>query len=215
MGFHTLANMSRFFDNSLGKSCFPPVLCVKMVGLLEADLDHASFENLASTHHAQALRFATAFLGDRYLAEDMAQEALGRLYERRGEYPLATHFKPYLMKTIARLCINEKRMQLTATRHEGALRSQAFDRSSTADPAHEAERRETAGAVANAVAKLPERERVCILLTVCEEMSYQDVADSLSLSFAEVNNAVHRACVALRKALSAEGALARQRGGDR
>ena len=68
-------------------------------------------------------------------------------------------------------------------------------------PAATAETREVADLVAVAIGQLPDRERACFLLTVCEGLSYRDAAETLSLSYAEVNNAIHRARTMLRTSL--------------
>ena len=64
------------------------------------------------------------------------------------------------------------------------------------------EARETADLVALAIGGLPDRERACFLLTVCEGLSYRDTAETLALTYAEVNNAVHRARTLLRSSLA-------------
>ena len=96
----------------------------------------------------------------------------------------------------ARLCIDQRRGRRAERRR--LLRLPV-----TAPPAPTVavEERETAGQVAAAVAALPERERACFLLTVCEGLSYRDAAEALGLSFAEVNNAIHRARRGLRVSL--------------
>ncbi|MFM8986549.1 MAG: RNA polymerase sigma factor [Planctomycetia bacterium] len=161
-------------------------------------VDRDEFARLAGEHRPRAMRFATAFVGDRHAAEDMVQEALRRLYEARDRYPLRDLFGPYLVKTVARLCIDQRRGRRAERRR--LLRLPV-----TAPPAPTVavEERETAGQVAAAVAALPERERACFLLTVCEGLSYRDAAEALGLSFAEVNNAIHRARRGLRASLGA------------
>ena len=158
----------------------------------------AEFERLALAHRARAFRFALAYQGDRDVAEDMVQEALSRLYERREQYPLSTHFGPYLVKMIARLCIDEKRSRTVRERREPE-RHRA--RTPVEDPSQHASNQERAGILQRAIGQLPERERACLLLTVCEGLSYREAADALSLSLAEVNNAVYRARMVLREQL--------------
>lgn len=161
-------------------------------------IDRDEFARLAGEHRPRAVRFAIAFLGDRHAAEDMVQEALRRLYEARDRYPLRDLFGPYLVKTVARLCIDQRRGRR-------AERRRLLRLPMTAPPAPTValEQRETAGQVAAAVAALPERERACFLLTVCEGLSYREAAEALGLSFAEVNNAIHRARRGLRASLGA------------
>lgn len=159
-------------------------------------VDRDEFAALAGEHRGRAVRFAIAFLGDHHVAEDMVQEALRRLYEARDRYPLRDLFGPYLVKTVARLCIDQRRGRRAERR-----RLLRLPVASPPPPTVAIEERETAGQVAAAVAALPERERACFLLTVCEGLSYHDAAEALGLSFAEVNNAIHRARRGLRAGL--------------
>ena len=155
-----------------------------------------AFATLVAAHQPRVLRFATAFLGDRHLAEDVVQEALGRLFERRSRYPLEELFGPYLVKTVARLCIYHRRVRQAEGRRVARLTPKPVP-----SPAATAETREVAYLVAVAIGQLPDRERACFLLTVCEGLSYRDAAETLSLSYAEVNNAIHRARTMLRTSL--------------
>ncbi|MDA0969769.1 MAG: sigma-70 family RNA polymerase sigma factor [Planctomycetota bacterium] len=163
-------------------------------GRLSADI----FAELATAHRQRVLRFATAFLGDRHLAEDIVQEALKRLFEHRHRYRLEELFGTYLVKTAARLCIDHRRSRQAEQRRIASLQA-----ATAVSPAAAAETREVADRVAEAVANLPDRERGCRLLTVCEGLSYRDTAETLGLSYAEVNNAIHRARTQLRSHLGA------------
>ncbi len=161
-------------------------------------IDREAFQRLAEQHRARAVRFAARFMGDAGMAEDMVQEGLGRLYERRDDYPLHTHFGPYLVKTVARLCLDERRDRRSEPLRQNALLRLARVPESPSLPM---ERREARDRVAGAMGALPERERACLLLAACENLSYREIGETLSLSFAEVNNAIHRARLSLRDTL--------------
>lgn len=124
------------------------------------------------------------------------QESFKRLYEHRRRYPLEELFGPYLVKTAARLCIDHRR-----SRQAEQQRIARLDAGAVVSPAVAAETREVADLVAEAIGSLPDRERACFLLTVCEGLSYRDTAETLGLSYAEVNNAIHRARTRLRTSL--------------
>lgn len=159
-------------------------------------LSAEAFAEHALAQRPRVLRFATAFLGDRHLAEDIVQEAFGRLFEHRGRYPLAELFGPYRVKTTARLCIDHRRSRQAEDRRIRSLAPGV-----AASPTAAAETREVADLVAVAIDGLADRERACFLLTVCEGLSYRDTAETLGLSYAEVNNAIHRARTRLRSSL--------------
>jgi len=165
----------------------------KVATALTAD----AFATLADAHRLRVLRFATAFLGDRHLAEDAVQESLRKLFEHRGRYPLGELFGPYLVKTVARICVDHRRSRQAEDRRIATLEPAAVP-----SPIVAVEARETADLVALAIGRLPDRERACFLLTVCEGLSYRDTAETLSLTYAEVNNAIHRARTLLRSSLA-------------
>ena len=100
-------------------------------GRLSADI----FAELATAHRQRVLRFATAFLGDRHLAEDIVQEALKRLFEHRHRYRLEELFGPYLVKTAARLCIDHRRSRQAEQRRIASLQA-ATAVSPAAQPKH-------------------------------------------------------------------------------
>ena len=162
-------------------------------------LGAGEFGRLAEIHRPRALRFASAFLGDPDRAQDLVQEALGRLFERRDDYPLDTHFGPYLVKVLARLCVDQKR---SARPGRGLL--SLFQREPE-QPPEALEKRETRRKVGEAVGRLAARERACLLLVVCEGMGHAEAAEALSLTPSEVNNALHRARTALREDLKEVG----------
>lgn len=166
----------------------------------DARIGPDAFAALAATHRPRVLRFATAFLGDRHLAEDVVQEALARLFEHRGRYPLDELFGPYLVKTVARLAIDLRRSR--RVRHEQLARVRATLPPGPPSPAAAAEIGEVSDRVGVAIAALPERERACFLLTVCERLSYREAGEALGLTYSEVNNAIHRARTALRTSLA-------------
>lgn len=97
----------------------------------------------------------------------------------------------------ARLCIDHRRSHQAEDRRIAAL-----DPTDVPSPCATVESRETADLVARAIGQLPDRERACFLLTVCEGFSYRDAAETLGLSYAEVNNAIHRARTLLRSLLA-------------
>ena len=166
-------------------------------GQLARPLSAEAFATRVAIHQPRVLRFAAAFLGDRHLAEDVVQEAFGRLFEHRSRYPLDDLFGPYLVTTVARLGIDQRRVRQAEDR-----RVKQVEPRSVPSPAATAANREVDDLVALAVGQLPDRERACFLLTVCEGFSYRDAADTLSLSYAEVNNAIHRARMLLRASLT-------------
>ena len=73
---------------------------------------------------------------------------------------------------------------------------------SAPSPESALERRETAAAVRAAVAALPPRQRMAVVLTRFEGLSYAEVADALGCSVSSVESLLFRARQALAVTLS-------------
>ena len=60
-------------------------------------------------------------------------------------------------------------------------------------------------AVEKALAKLPEKQKACLLLRETEELSYEDIGSALNLSLGSVKSNIHRAKSFLKEELEKEG----------
>ncbi|MEM6759359.1 MAG: RNA polymerase sigma factor [Pseudomonadota bacterium] len=155
---------------------------------------------LAPRAHAQAMRM----LGDRAEAEDITQEAMMRLWRvapdwRAGEAKVST----WLYRVVANLCTDRLR------RRKG--RGVALDDvAEPPDPSPGAEARllTTARrtAVAQALANLPERQRLAVMLRHFEGASNPEIADRLDISVEAVESLTARGKRALAAALRGQKA---------
>lgn len=161
----------------------PPVTRVDLDGLFRA-------------HATPLLRLAVVLTGDRDLAEDLVQEAFVRL-QRSGSTPALGAGLTYLRRTVINLS-------------HGHHRRLRVVRSQRIEPAHsgvaaevDAVRREGQRQVADAVRRLPARQRDCIVLRFYAELSDTEIADALGISSGSVKTHLHRARAALANTLEA------------
>ncbi|MFG1374941.1 sigma-70 family RNA polymerase sigma factor [Xanthobacter oligotrophicus] len=158
-----------------------------------ATADAAAFRTLCDRHAARAAGFARRFVGDAQDAEDIAQEALLRVWRAAPRWRPTAAFGTWFYRIVVNLCLNHRRrtrfLPLDGT--DGA-----------ADPAPDAlarmERREDDLELWAAVADLPERQRAAILLTYWEGHSNARVADILGTSVSGVETLLVRARRSLR-----------------
>ncbi|MFG1291505.1 sigma-70 family RNA polymerase sigma factor [Xanthobacter versatilis] len=158
-----------------------------------ATADAAAFRTLCDRHAARAAGFARRFLGDAQDAEDIAQEALLRVWRAAPRWRPTAAFGTWLYRIVVNLCLNHRRkarfLLLDGTEE-------------AADPAPDAlarmERREDDLGLWAAVADLPERQRAAILLTYWEGLSNARVADILGTSVPGVETLLVRARRSLR-----------------
>jgi RNA polymerase sigma-70 factor (ECF subfamily) len=158
--------------------------------------DERAFRALASRHLPAMLALARRVLGNAADAEDVAQEAMLRVWTHAPRWQPLALFRTWLTRITVNLCLDRKRrtpwVELEAA---GEL----------ADPApgasEQAERSERDKLVAAAIADLPPRQRAAIALTYGDGMSNAQVADILGTSVSAVETLLVRGKQNLRRAL--------------
>jgi RNA polymerase sigma-70 factor (ECF subfamily) len=177
-----------------------------------AGLDAAgevAFRLLVERWQLRVLAFLHRCLGDRDEAQDLAQETFLRVYRaaREGRYDPRARFGPWLFRIAGNLCRGRMRRRrllrwLPLSRSSGALDipGPARDRPDAA-----VEDASTAAAVRTALDRLPERQRIAVVLKRFEGMSYAEIAEVLQTTPAAVESLLVRAHMVLRQELRRAG----------
>ncbi|MFN3834282.1 MAG: RNA polymerase sigma factor [Glycocaulis sp.] len=157
----------------------------------------------------------TAFrlLGDRSQAEDIAQETYLRVWRNAANWtPGTARFESWVLRIAVNLCYDRLRKRREAALPEG------YDRPDGA-PGPEAVMAgaDSALAVRDAIAGLPERQRLALELCHFQEMSNIEAAEVMEISVEAVESLLSRARRTLRQSLMAEageliGSLSQSRG---
>ena len=156
--------------------------------------------------------FATAvrLLGNPAEAEDVAQTVFLRAFQRFdtiGTSPAAAGW----LKTVTRnACLNHLSRYRARWRffseieRPDAEASGAEDQAfvSESSPALEMEQADLREQLERALHRLPDHQRVPLVLFHFENASYQDIADALGVSVGKVKTDIHRGREALRRLLS-------------
>lgn len=145
-----------------------------------------------------ALRVAMRMLGDRAEAEDVAQEAMLRLWRaapgwRHGEAQVST----WLYRVTANLCTDRLRRRRTVDLD--SIPEPAEDRPSVVDTMVEADR---AAAFQAALDTLPDRQKQAVVLRHLEGLSNPEIAEVMDLGVEAVESLTARGKRALAAALS-------------
>ena len=159
--------------------------------VLYANGDRAAARELTQRHLPRVLGFAARLLSDRAEAEDVAQEAMLRLWRiapdwRPGEAKVST----WLYRVVTNLCTDRLRLR---TRRRAVGLEDAPD---IADDARSVvavmEDRERISALNEALASLPDRQRQAVVLRHIEGLSNPEIAEVMEIGVEAVESLTAR-----------------------
>lgn len=171
----------------------------------------AAFEVLVERHQTRLVTLLQHMVGNRSQAEDLAQEVFLRVYRARQRYVPAAKFSTWLYTITQNVASNSlrkssRRKEVNLTNSPSGsmpvrpLDSMAKDRSSLM-PARMADQKEMGEVIETAITSLSPRQRMAMLLSKYEGMSYQEIADTMELTTQAVKSLLSRARANLRDAL--------------
>ena len=160
--------------------------------------DRAAFGVLVERYAAVARRVARAVLGDAEDADDAAQDAMLSALVKLDQYDPRRPFGPWLLRIVANAATDRRRRR--TVRH-----AQPLDPGLTAGgprPDTTAERRALSERLRQALAELPERRRVAVVLFDVEGYSHAEIAGILGIPEGTVRSEVFHARRRLRVLLA-------------
>ncbi len=172
----------------------------------------AAFEELVSRYQVRLVSIFENMVGRRSMAEDLAQEVFLRIYRARKRYTAGSRFSTWLYRIAHNVASNARRS--LARRKEvnvvavsdADLSSQPLTHmvkeASGLMPTRQLDKVERAQIVRAAMESLNERQRMALLLSKFEGMSYEEIADAMELSVSAIKSLLSRARVNLKDILS-------------
>lgn len=164
--------------------------------------DPEAFNRLADRYQERLQRLAQRMLGDRDDAQDALQEILLRLLRSLPGFAGQARFSTWLYRLAANTCIDYRRH-----RSRGAvtvpLNQDAAALAPQEDPDAHCEKEFREYVLDQALKALPEGQRLLVILRDREGLSYEQIADILSIEVGTLKSRLHRARGALRRLLEA------------
>ncbi len=178
-----------------------------------SDASSAAFEELVLRYQSRLLTVLEHLVGNRELAEDLAQEVFLRVFRARQRYAPEARFSTWLF-TIANNVASNALRSKSRRREVGVPEKsngsdtnpfgldQMAKAASALMPTRALDKAESAEIVRLALESLNDRQRLALLLSKFEGMSYQDIADTMGLSVQAIKSLLSRARVNLEKILT-------------
>lgn len=167
--------------------------------------DLSAFREIVERHQTPLISFVSKFTGDRTIAEDHAQEVFLRVFKAAKDYRPRAKFRTWLFKIASNYCLNELRANRSSpqfidmfTLNEAGFLAVAPDIDS---PEKTFEKRELGEILRKAIAGLPEKQRLALLLQKYNGFSYEEIGHIMGCSISAVESLVQRARQNLKKAL--------------
>jgi RNA polymerase sigma-70 factor, ECF subfamily len=168
------------------------------------------FNEILKNYKNSLVNFVFKFTGQTDLAEDMAQEIFLKVYQQLPRYKEQGKFSSWLFRLATNFCLNEIKR---AKKHPQISLDEQYEDSEQylhqrlADPSQEPpdqslERQELIKQVQQALLSLPQTQRIALILSQYENMTYQEIATVLNTSVSAVESLIFRAKQSLRKKLS-------------
>lgn len=165
----------------------------------------------------QDMVFATAvrLLGSPAEAEDVAQTVFLRAFQRFDAIGASPAAAGWLRTVTRNVCLNHLSRyrarwrlfsELDAPEGGGSETGYAAGLRANGSPAAAMEEAERHDELERALRRLPDHQRVPLVLFHFEDMSYQDIADILRVSLGKVKTDIHRGREALKALLSSDDA---------
>jgi len=171
---------------------------------LQKDEDSALSE-IIDHWRRPVISFLYRIVGNYEDAADLAQEVFVRIYRNRYRYRPSGSFSSFIFTIASNLAKNHLRWR---SRHpEADLMAESaqtkLDSSiSGSRPSAHLEQAERGAAVQNAVAGLPEKLRIPLVLFHFQELSHSEIGGILNCSLKTVETRIYRARKTLKKSLS-------------
>jgi RNA polymerase sigma-70 factor (ECF subfamily) len=175
--------------------------------LRESDLD--AFEELVAHFERSVFSLCFRLLGDPEEARDAAQETFIRVFKGLGSFRGESGLKTWIYRIAINQAMNQQRwwrrrhrdetVSLELSRAESEATVGNLLSSGAATPEQQAISNEREGRIMKALGEIKQEYRVALVLREIEELSYDEIARTLSISIGTVKSRIARGREELRR----------------
>jgi RNA polymerase sigma-70 factor (ECF subfamily) len=172
--------------------------------------DQLAWEQIVAQYWRKVFNVAYKFVGKHDEAEDLTQDIFLKIFKSLETFDRRANFQTWLISISRNLCIDHYR----SVRKERETIDREVDAGDLAPASHDPgpvaalEQRDRVELLRQALSALPETLRIAVLMRDIQELSYQEIADTLRLPEGTVKSRINRGRTELARQIR------RLRGGD-
>lgn len=167
--------------------------------VLVADGDQKAFGELFERHGGKVLGFAKKMLGDLERAEEASQDIWVKVVKQAPSYQKEGYFKSWVMTMVRNHCLNIIRKDKRLSFQEDV--GEHIDSEHQASFEKDLLNKYDLEIVSEAMQSLPEKQRVALTILITEELSYEELAETMNASVGAVKSMIFRARKTLQETL--------------
>jgi RNA polymerase sigma-70 factor (ECF subfamily) len=160
--------------------------------------DEQAFEELVAKYERAVFNTIYRYIGTYDDVEDIAQEVFLRVWRHAGKFKGRSKFSTWLYRITVNRCLSYRSkhrqapVSLDGMVEKGTVPDSLQTHTDTAQ-------RERVQTIHKTVDELPERQRIALVLSQYEGLSYKEIAATMKVSVGSVESLLFRARTALRK----------------
>ena len=160
--------------------------------------DRKAFETIFRENYSHLCAYANTFVRDVDASQDLVQEFLFHIWQKREEVSMDVPLRAYLFKSVHNRCLNLLKHNKIKDQHRDAtLRQYKEDVYENT----ETETNELHQKIRQTIDKLPPERRKIFIMHRYDELKYKEIAERLNISIKTVENQIGKALSFLRDEL--------------
>tara|TARA_B100000700_G_scaffold186958_1_gene206026 strand:+ start:188 stop:769 length:582 start_codon:yes stop_codon:yes gene_type:complete len=164
--------------------------------------DENAYVELVNRYRDKILNFIFNYIGDFEISEDIVQDTMVKLYQKKHYYKEIAKFSTWLYtiaKNLANTELRKKKQRKTTILSHISKDDKPYDIPSDQPGTHqEIESEITSKIIRNAIDQLTDKFRTVILLRDIQELSYEDISSIVGVPIGTIKSRINRARLQLQ-----------------
>lgn len=156
------------------------------------------FKNIYLSQKNKLFRFGFFFLKDEEEAKDATQEALIKIWDKRADWESVENPEAWGMQIVKNICLDRLRKKKTVQKHQDSLK---LEKTFGQDPGTISLWQDQWKIMQEVMEQLSEKQKTVFILREVEGNSYQEIAETLEISEAQVKSDLFRSRKFLRASM--------------